>query len=73
MTENKIPNITDEELLLLNDCLSEDDWNNACTKIKGARNGSYPPDWWKKVKLSGLMDAVLARFGETSQMKIGFR
>lgn len=63
-------NITDEEISMLKACNSESEWNAACTKIKQARNGAYPPDWWPKMKLSGLMDEILAKFGATSEIKI---
>ena len=63
-------NITDEELAMLEACNSEDEWNSTCDKIKEVRDGRYPPDWWVKVKLSGFMDRVLAKFGSNSDIKI---
>jgi len=68
---NSIPNITDEEIELLKRCKSDDDWNKACFDIKRPRNGHYPPDWWPKVKLSGLMDQVLNSFGADSDIRLG--
>ncbi len=63
-------NITEQEIALLKSCKSEQDWNNACDTIKKARKGAYPPDWWPKVKMSGLMDEILARFGRDSEIRI---
>ena len=62
-------NITAEELKMLNDCQSAGDWTNACDAIKEARGGQYPEDWWDKVKLSGMMDKIMARWGENSSLK----
>lgn len=56
-------NLTDQEMLLLENVKTEAEWNAACDQIKGARKGQYPADWWPRVKLSGLMDRVAARFG----------
>lgn len=63
-------NITDTELAMLEAVTTDDEWNQACDAIKRARGGAYPPDWWAKVKLSGLMDRVMARFGETSDLRV---
>lgn len=62
-------NITDEEIEVLESCKSAKEWDQACDLIKKARNGKYPPDWWPKVKLSGLMERVLNSFGETGEIK----
>lgn len=63
-------NITDEEIKLLEASKSESDWNSACDKIKEARNGHYPPDWWPKIKMSGMMDRILNSFGADSDIHI---
>ncbi len=63
-------NITDEELQLLETSKSEDDWNSACDRIKEARNGNYPPDWWTRVKMSGMMDRILNKFGADSEIHL---
>ena len=57
-------NITDQELEMLSNCLSEEEWGRACDQIKKVRGGQYPPDWWARVKQSGLLTRVLARFGQ---------
>ena len=63
-------NITNEELSMLEACQSAQDWREACDKIKGAREQCYPDDWWNKVKLTGMMDRILARWGEDSKVRV---
>ena len=53
-------NITDEEIKALEASKNEREWNAECDKIKRARDGQYPPDWWPKVSQSGLMHRVAA-------------
>jgi len=61
--------ITEEELQRLEDCQSAQDWADACDAVKEARDGQYPDDWWDKVKLSGMMDRILGRWGENSELR----
>ena len=61
-------NITEEELESLDACQSAQDWREACDKIKGVRGHAYPDDWWDKVKLTGMMDRILGRWGGDSQI-----
>lgn len=61
-------NITQEELQMLEGCKSAKDWGQACDTIKKARDGDYPEDWWDKVKLSGMMDRILGRWGSDSSL-----
>ena len=62
--------LTDEELTMLEACQSEEDWSKACKAIKGARNQMYPSDWWDKVKMSGMMDKIMSRWGADSSLKL---
>ena len=62
--------ITEEELAMLEACQSANDWSEATNKIKCARGQSYPEDWWEKVKLSGMMDRILSRWGESGEVKL---
>tara|TARA_R100000655_G_scaffold22030_1_gene44834 strand:- start:856 stop:1062 length:207 start_codon:yes stop_codon:yes gene_type:complete len=62
--------LTDEELKSLEACQSGEDWSNATNKIKAARDGMYPDDWWDKVKLSGMMDRIMDRWGADSELTI---
>ncbi len=63
-------NITDEELQEIETIQTAEAWVAFCDKFKAARGGAYPPDWWQKVKLSGLMDRTFARFGATTEIKV---
>jgi len=63
-------NITQKELGSLNACQSAQDWGDACDAIKEARGGMYPEDWWNKVKLSGMMDKIMTRWGEDSSLSV---
>ena len=62
--------ITDEELKSLEACQSGEDWRDACDKIKAARDGMYPDDWGDKVKLSGMMDSIMDRWGADSELTV---
>ena len=63
-------NLQPEEITALESCKSETEWNAACDKIKSARGGAYPADWWPTMKLSGRMDRILASFGASSDIKV---
>lgn len=63
-------NLTQEELDKLESCQSDEDWRVACDEIKAARDGLYPPDWWVKVKLSGMMKRIAARWGGDDEIHI---
>ena len=62
--------ITDDELKDLEACQSAQDWRNATNKIKAARGGMYPDDWWDKVKLSSMMDRIMYRWGADSELTL---
>jgi hypothetical protein len=55
-------NITTSEISALENCKSEKEWDQICDQIKADRSGNYPPDWYDKVMLSGLMSRVSSRF-----------
>ena len=56
--------ITEDEIALLEECQTEEDWNFACDVVKQNRGGHvYPPDWFDKVRQSGMMARILARWG----------
>lgn len=54
--------ITDAELSDLENCASTEEWNKACDRIKDARDGNYPLDWWDRVIRSNLAGQVMAGF-----------
>ncbi len=60
--------ITPEEVQTLEACTNEEAWNAACSEIKRARGGGYPTDWWPKVKMSGMMARITARFGKDDKL-----
>lgn len=47
-------NITDDEIISLQQTKNAEEWDAACDAIKAVRNNSYPPDWWKNVMMSGI-------------------
>jgi len=63
-------NLTQEEMASLESCQSEEEWNALCNDIKNARDGQYPPDWWPKVKLSGLGERVASKWGSKFEVKV---
>lgn len=70
LNKKNMNNLTPSELEMLDQCQSSKQWNDACDKIKAARNGNYPDDWWAVMKLSGKMDEILARWGSDSSLKV---
>lgn len=69
MSEQPEP-ITDEEISLLKACGSEEEWNSTCDKIKKARGGKYPNDWWPKIVQSGMMKSIVSKFGGSTEITI---
>ena len=55
--------ITEKEIQSLREAATEDDWNKVCDDIKKARGQKYPPDWYAKVVMSGLMQRVSSNWG----------
>jgi hypothetical protein len=53
-----IENISDLEIVQLFATKSERQWNATCANIKSARGGEYPPDWYSKIVLSGIMSVI---------------
>ena len=64
--------ITPEQMQSLEDCQSASDWSKACDAIKAASESGicYPENWWEKVVQSGLMDRVMSRWGESSEISV---
>ncbi len=56
-------NITEKEIQSLREAATEDAWNKVCDDIKKVRDQQYPPDWYSKVVLSGLMQRVSSKWG----------
>ena len=55
---------------MLEACQTAEDWGNACDKIKKSRGEYYPEDWWARVKMTGMMDRVMSRWGSDSELKV---
>jgi L-rhamnose mutarotase len=53
-------NLTEAEMAKLRNTKNESEWNAVCDEIKAARNGAYPPDWFAKMMMTGLMSAIAA-------------
>jgi len=66
----KNKNLTEEEMGMLEACQTAEDWGNACDKIKKSRGEYYPEDWWARVKMTGMMDRVMSRWGSDSELKV---
>lgn len=55
-------NLTIEESDDLHNATSEAEWNAVCDRVKDARDGRYPEDWYARVVLSGLGQRKAAQF-----------
>ena len=69
-TKNRI--LTSEQLASLEACTTAAQWREACDAIKATSDSgvSYPEDWWARVKQSGMMDRITARWGDDSELKV---
>lgn len=65
-----IENLTDEEMQMFEKVQTRAEWRAACTKVKDARDGRYPDDWWPRMKLTGKMDEIIKRFGGSTEVKV---
>lgn len=54
--------LTDKELGRLRSTQNEAEWDATCDAVKRARGGRYPPDWFVRVVLSGLMAEAAERW-----------
>ncbi len=50
--------LTENELMQLTNAESETEWNGICDRVKAARGGQYPPDWYQKVIATGLVNRI---------------
>ena len=57
-------NLTDSEMVKLENTKSAVEWNMACDDIKRARGGQYPPDWFDRIVVSGQMSRALRNWTE---------
>ena len=62
--------ISEKELNLLEACQSANDWHIITDRMKADRGGEWPEDWWEKVKMSGMMERIMSRWGATSDLTV---
>ena len=55
-------NITEKEIQSLREAATEEAWDQVCDEIKKVRGQEYPPDWYTKVIMSGLMQSVSSKW-----------
>jgi hypothetical protein len=48
-------NLTTEEYEDLEQATTEVRWSEVCDRIKAARENRYPPDWYQRVIVTGLL------------------
>jgi hypothetical protein len=61
-----VPNLTEAEMKDLQSANSETEWNLVCDRVKGARNGIYPPDWFAQVVVAGVAASAHLRWNGTN-------
>lgn len=52
--------LTEEEFAEIQSCESEAVWFDICRRVKEARGGQYPNDWFPRVVNSGLASERIA-------------
>jgi len=57
-------NLTEQEITDLKNTKNENDWSDACDRIKEARGGAYPSDWWTRIMLSGLRARIASGWAD---------
>lgn len=62
--------LTAEEMAMLDAVSTAEEHRVACDKIKDARGGDYPPDWYEKMLASGKNDRIIRRYGGTPEFTI---
>lgn len=55
--------LTTEEIERLKAAKSSEDWRRECERIKDARNGEYPRDWWSSVIQTGVYVRTKSQWG----------
>jgi hypothetical protein len=59
--------LTEEEFAELESCETEAAWFDICQRVKAARGGQYPNDWFPRVVCSGLARERIARWSTREQ------
>ena len=47
--------LTDAEIIDLGKTRNEREWGEVCDRIKAARGGNYPREWFRRIVVSGFM------------------
>lgn len=62
------PMTQQEVVALMESSKSAQEWDDNCDLVKA--NGGYPDFWFPVIIMSGLARRVMAKFGETPDIKI---
>ncbi len=65
-----LDHLTDDEFKNLSATKSEAEWNAECTRIKAARGGYYPRDWYARMIVSGIAGAIAKGWVVPGDMEI---
>lgn len=44
---------------------NEQEWNEVCSRVKAARGGHYPCEWFHRIVLSGFLVKTQATWGKS--------
>lgn len=62
---NLADKLTDAEMFDLGKTRSGVEWNEICNRIKKARGGHYPREWFARIIRSGFMARIEATWGKS--------
>jgi hypothetical protein len=57
-----LEHLTEDEYVDLLATRNGREWDRACDRVKAARNGQYPYDWFSRMNRSGVMARHFATF-----------
>ena len=55
MTIDLTEKLTRDEIIDLGKTRNEREWGEVCDRIKAARGGNYPREWFRRIVVSGFM------------------
>lgn len=64
LTKSKAKQLTYVEYELLKRTATEEEWGEVCDRIKSARDGAYPTEWFMRIVASGFMAKQVAKWKE---------
>lgn len=65
-----IHDLTFNEIEAFKNTTSEKEWDALCDRVKQARNGQYPNNWYSEIVASGLMENASSKWGGTDEIDI---